>query len=236
MCAVAQAAALPLPVTRVIVPHPVGGALELLVSAPPGAPRGGPGLLLAPPHPLLGGEADNRVLVALAEGALARGWTAVRFNYRGVGRSRAPGPELPLYERFAPLMEPGADLAPLVADARLALETARRWVRPLGAVGYSFGAAALAGLLAGAPQLGAVLVAPPWAQPELDRLGARPALVIAGEADALTPLPAPAELGRRFPGVRVHALPGQDHFFRGAEALVAEAALAYLAHLHEVSP
>lgn len=212
---------------RLVVPHPQGGTLELLVSAPEGAPRGSRAVLLAPPHPLLGGEAANPLLLALAAAALERGLTVVRFEYRGVGRSRAPGPELPRWERFAPLLEPGADASALVADARAALAATRRFARPVGAVGYSFGAAALAPLLAGEPGLRAVLVAPPWAQPELLTLGARPALVIAGEEDALTPLPPDAELAARLPGARLVRL-ASDHFFRGAEAQVAALALSHL--------
>lgn len=214
--------------TRLLLPHPAGGTLELLVDAPPGCPAGAPAALLAPPHPLLGGEAGNPLLLALAGEAVARGLVAVRFEYRGVGRSRAPGPELPRFERFAPLLEPGADLSPLVEDAQAALAATRRLARPVGAVGYSFGAAALAPLLAREPELGAVAVAPPWAQPELERLGARGLLVIAGDADDLTPLPDPYELRRRLPGARVELLAGQDHFFRGAEERVAALAIAHL--------
>ena len=39
------------------------------------------------PHPLFGGSMDNKVVQTLARAFVACGWTAVRFNFRGVGAS-----------------------------------------------------------------------------------------------------------------------------------------------------
>jgi hypothetical protein len=41
------------------------------------------GCLLAPPHPALGGNFDNNVILAIARGWAARGMLTLRFNYRG---------------------------------------------------------------------------------------------------------------------------------------------------------
>lgn len=43
--------------------------------------------LVAHPHPLHGGSMDNKVAHTLARAALARGYVAVRPNFRGVGAS-----------------------------------------------------------------------------------------------------------------------------------------------------
>ena len=49
------------------------------------APRGV--AIIAHPHPLFGGTMDNKVVQTLARAFVHCGWTAVRFNFRGVGQS-----------------------------------------------------------------------------------------------------------------------------------------------------
>lgn len=61
------------------------GALEIAVDAPSGASRGV--AVIAHPHPLFGGTMDNKVVQTLARAFVQCGWTAVRFNFRGVGGS-----------------------------------------------------------------------------------------------------------------------------------------------------
>ena len=39
------------------------------------------------PHPLYGGTLDNKVVATIARSFAGLGWLAVRFNFRGVGRS-----------------------------------------------------------------------------------------------------------------------------------------------------
>ena len=43
--------------------------------------------VIAHPHPLFGGTMDNKVVQTLARAFVQSGWTAVRFNFRGVGTS-----------------------------------------------------------------------------------------------------------------------------------------------------
>lgn len=59
--------------------------IETVVEDPGGDPRGL--ALVAHPHPLHGGSLDNKVAHTLARAALARGYVAVRPNFRGVGAS-----------------------------------------------------------------------------------------------------------------------------------------------------
>ena len=44
-------------------------------------------VVIAHPHPLFGGTLDNKVVQTLARAFTQCGWTAVRFNFRGVGGS-----------------------------------------------------------------------------------------------------------------------------------------------------
>jgi uncharacterized protein len=61
------------------------GALEIAVDLPAAGPRGV--AVIAHPHPLFAGTMDNKVVQTLARAFVQCGWTAVRFNFRGVGGS-----------------------------------------------------------------------------------------------------------------------------------------------------
>ncbi|UUZ74321.1 alpha/beta fold hydrolase [Polaromonas sp. P1(28)-13] len=61
------------------------GTLEIALDAPAGVSRGV--AVIAHPHPLFGGTLDNKVVQTLARAFIQCGWTAVRFNFRGVGGS-----------------------------------------------------------------------------------------------------------------------------------------------------
>jgi uncharacterized protein len=67
---------------RFEVSGPVG-AIEALRDRPDGDSRGV--AVIAHPHPLFGGTMDNKVVQTLARGFVQCGWTALRFNFRGVG-------------------------------------------------------------------------------------------------------------------------------------------------------
>jgi alpha/beta superfamily hydrolase len=59
------------------------GPVEALRDLPEAASRGV--AVIAHPHPLFGGTMDNKVVQTLARAFVQSGWTAVRFNFRGVG-------------------------------------------------------------------------------------------------------------------------------------------------------
>ena len=46
------------------------------------------GLVISHPHPLYGGEMRNHVVGIIQEIFSGKGWTTLRFNFRGVGRSQ----------------------------------------------------------------------------------------------------------------------------------------------------
>lgn len=54
----------------------------------PAGPGPFPAAVVAHPHPLWGGTMDAPVLVRIARALVERGWAALRFNFRGVGRSQ----------------------------------------------------------------------------------------------------------------------------------------------------
>ncbi|MGV2480571.1 UNVERIFIED_CONTAM: alpha/beta hydrolase, partial [Salmonella enterica subsp. enterica serovar Weltevreden] len=63
----------------------IEAARDAALVAEAAAPRGV--AVIAHPHPLFGGTLDNKVVQTLARAFVQCGWTAVRFNFRGVGGS-----------------------------------------------------------------------------------------------------------------------------------------------------
>ncbi len=63
----------------------VAGAIELALDKPVGDAASKGVVVIAHPHPLFGGTMDNKVVQTLARAFTQCGWTAVRFNFRGVG-------------------------------------------------------------------------------------------------------------------------------------------------------
>ena len=103
------------------------GAIEVLRDDPmlsPGAPSRGVAVI-AHPHPLHGGTMNNKVVQTLARAFVHCGWSAVRFNFRGVGASQGVHDHgrgeatdlLAVIEQLAPAGVPlalaGFSLAPL---------------------------------------------------------------------------------------------------------------------------
>ena len=61
------------------------GSIEVCVAMPDTAPVGV--VVLCHPHPLHGGQMDNKVVTTLARAFDEAGYVTVRFNFRGVGQS-----------------------------------------------------------------------------------------------------------------------------------------------------
>lgn len=61
--------------------------MQVLRDHPSGAQPSRGVAVIAHPHPLFGGTMDNKVVQTMARALVQAGWTAVRFNFRGVGSS-----------------------------------------------------------------------------------------------------------------------------------------------------
>ena len=158
--------------------------------------------VIAPPHPLHGGSLDNPVVEALAEGFTRAEVAPLCFNFRGTGESSGE----------ASGAARDADTDYRAAFARLV----DRHPGPYYAGGYSFGAASAIRVAGGDPRIARLfLVAPPLAMIDrkaLANVRGSVSLII-GDNDEYTPR---AELERAlepFPNLRLHLLPGVDHFF-----------------------
>ena len=61
------------------------GSIEIAIDMPGGGAASRGVAVIAHPHPLFGGTLDNKVVQTMARAFTQCGWTAVRFNFRGVG-------------------------------------------------------------------------------------------------------------------------------------------------------
>ena len=210
-------------------PHLLEGELLYPESA---APWGA--AVFADPHPLLGGEMGNNVVRGVTEELAACGLVALRFNYRGVGRSG--GPAVDVAGQLARFWQ--TSHIPDELDLSLDLESAITCLRgivgsnlPVAAVGYSFGSASLPRVSDTEQLDGFVLIAPTIAKHDYQpyEFVTRPMLVIAPRDDFATKerevqrwydrLMAPTEL------VFTQL---DNHFFRGHEAWLAEKIVSFL--------
>lgn len=183
------------------------GAIEALLDEPvDGVLRGT--AVIAHPHPLFGGTMQNKVVGTLARAFVQSGWTAVRFNFRGVGKS-----------------EGVHDNGVGETQDLLAVVEALAPTGPLALAGFSFGgfvtASAVAQLRGREPQK-IVLVGPATSRFSVPPLPAglhQRTLVVHGEQDDTVLLQATLDWARpQFLPVTV--IPGVEHFFHGQLTLL----------------
>ena len=176
-----------------------------------------PAVVVCHPHPLFGGDMHNSVIVAVCEALVDAGIGALRFNFRGVGRSQG---------RFADGIGEREDVVAALTYLR-DLEGVDQ--AKVGIVGYSFGAAVA---LLAADEHTAVLVgiSPPSIGSAVPRLAVGCAtFLVAGDRDDVAPAGwLTALAGAIGPHCRVEVVPGADHFWWGHEHKLAEAVAAFL--------
>lgn len=191
------------------------GLIELAIDQPDGTPRGT--AVIAHPHPLHGGTLTNKVVQTMARACVLAGWSAVRFNFRGVGDS-----------------EGAYDEGRGELDDLLSVVAAQAPEGPLCLAGFSFGAFvtshAAASLHASRDIQRLVLIGTAASRftvaPVPAELHAR-TLVVHGEQDDTVPLSSVMDWAR--PQVLpVLVVPGGGHFFHGQLPMLRELVLRHL--------
>lgn len=191
------------------------GVIEVQRDLPAGAPRGI--AVIAHPHPLFGGTMDNKVVQTLARAFVASGWTAVRFNFRGVGASEGVHDEgrgeledmLDVVGQLAPegaLAIAGFSFGAFVASRAAEKLWAVRDIKQLVLVGTAASRFSVATLPAEAHE----------------RM-----LVVHGEADDTVPLAAVMDWARP-QSLPVTVIPGGGHFFHGQLPLLKSLVVRHL--------
>ncbi len=173
--------------------------------------------VIAHPHPLFGGTMENKVVQTIARACVQTGWTALRFNFRGVGTSEGTHDE-----------GRGEVQDMLAVVDELAPEG------PLVLAGFSFGgfvaASALAQLWGKREVERVVLVGTAASRFEVPQVPADAhvrTLVIHGEQDDTVPLAAVLEWARP-QSLPVTVVPGVEHFFHGQLPLLRQLVVRHL--------
>ena len=196
---------------RQSIPGP-DGVLEVFVDIPAEAH----GLaLIAHPHPLFGGTADNKVVTTLARAFREQGCITLRPSFRGVGGSSGEHDcghkeTDDLYavlawakQQFAATLPPAAANAPYLAGFSFGAHVTTRLARRLSDQGHAAHWLVLVGTA-----IGAVAGDRHYATEPV----AADTLLIHGAADELIPL-ATVLAWAEPQGLPVTVLPGADHFF-----------------------
>lgn len=192
------------------------GPLEALLEYPDDAEPAGTAVVCHP-HPLHGGAMTNKVAHTLARSFTGAGFAALRFNFRGVGKSagthdngvgeiddvvaavdwlRAEWPSLPLW------------LAGFSFGAAMAVHAAVR-SRPDGLVSIAPAVSRFIGKLQSQPQC-------PW-------------LILQGDQDELVDIEETiAWVNELEPGPELEIFADTEHFFHGKLVLLREAVEAFI--------
>jgi uncharacterized protein len=193
------------------------GAIEIAIDRPAAgaAPTGV--AVIAHPHPLFGGTMDNKVVQTLARAFIQCGWTAVRFNFRGVGRTEGTHDEgrgelddmLAVVQHAAPggaLCLAGFSFGAFVTTRAFEKLDAARSIDRLVLVGTSVSRSAAAQI------------------PEPAHLKT---LVVHGEQDDTVALSAVMDWARPL-ALPVTVVPGGGHFFHGQLPLLKNLVVRHL--------
>ena len=206
---------------------------DVIISGPEGRLEGryhhskqpnAPIALLLHPHPQHGGTMNNRLVYGLFHAFVRRGFSALRFNFRGVGRSQGS------FDRGEGEL----------SDAASALDWLQTYNPNAGACwigGYSFGAWIGMQLLMRRPEIdGFVAVAPPAHLYDFSFLAPCPAsgLIVQGDHDVTVPPEAVQKLVKKLSHQRdikidYRLIAGADHFFANQVDEVGRLAEGYIA-------
>jgi alpha/beta superfamily hydrolase len=197
--------------------HVLHGELAYLETGRPAS-----AVVIAGPHPLLGGNMRNNVVRRLAEGLAERGCLTLRFDYRGVGRSQ--GPKVDVSRNLVQFWKTShvAGEMDWWQDVQAAVEFLQQVDSklPLTLIGYSFGCALIPLLPCSRDAASVVFIAPTVTKHSFASMHTlkAPLLTIASEDDFAT---SAQSLDDWFNGL---SMPRQlvkkrcdNHFFRGHE-------------------
>ncbi|MBO9515958.1 MAG: alpha/beta fold hydrolase [Variovorax sp.] len=203
--------------TEKILLQGAAGAIEVLRDpAADGTPALGVAVI-SHPHPLFGGSMDNKVVQTLARAFVACGWTAVRFNFRGVGASEGVHDEgrgefedmlsvIGQVAPEAPLAIAGFSFGAFVASRVIERLATSRDIRHIVLVGTA------------AARFSVAPVPPEWHERTL---------VVHGEQDDTVPLAAVMDWARP-QTLPVTVVPGGGHFFHGQLPLLKNLVVRHL--------
>ncbi|MBN1545772.1 MAG: alpha/beta fold hydrolase [Syntrophaceae bacterium] len=167
------------------------------------------GVVICHPNPMMGGNMYNNVVESLLTAFVAKGYSTLRFNFRGTGRSQG-------------IHANGSGEVDDLASATDFLKN--RDIRNVALAGYSFGAWVTANYLQKQHVSGpVVLISPPVSFYEFpgEVIADKVDLIVCGSRDPFCQ----AEDVERFAttiNAKVILIPGTDHFYVGREEILTE--------------
>ena len=161
------------------------------------------------PHPQHGGTMNNKVVYNVFHTFAKQGFSVLRFNFRGVGRSQGT------YDR-------GEGELSDAASALDWLQSVNQSAGGCWVAGFSFGAWIGMQLLMRRPEIaGFISVSPPANMYDFSFLAPCPSsgLIVQGEKDTLVPEPSVSKLVTKLQSQRgieidYRVVPGAEHFFK----------------------
>jgi len=180
------------------------GNLELLAEEPENSIVNSPIAIICHPHPLYGGTLQNKVVHTLAKACLELGMPAIRFNFRGVGKSEG---------HFEHGLGEQQDCIAVATWARQQYPE-----RPVWLAGFSFGSFVAYQAFTEIKAQRLLLVAPPvglFQFQAMDNISI-PWCVIQGKDDEITPPDSVEEWVKHQSSTpKFFYLDGVSHFFHG---------------------
>ncbi len=172
-----------------------------------------PAVIVCHPHPLYGGSMSANVVFYLCQALAGAGIAALRFNFRGVGKSQG---------RFG-----GGKLEQ--EDVRAALDfvlaTENIDHQRIGLAGYSFGGGVAAAVAVGEERIKMLALVSPALMESGEQLKEyiKPKFIIIGENDDVIAQQELRELFEEMPEPkRYEVITGADHFWEGFVDVVAD--------------
>lgn len=185
--------------------------------------KAAPIVLILHPHPLYGGTMNNKIVYRLFHIFVQNGFSALRFNFRGVGRSQGK------YDNGVGELTDAATALDWLQQHNPDAPTC--WIG-----GFSFGAWIALQLLMRRPEIeGFVAVSPPANLYDFSFLSPCPAagLITQGDKDDVVSEEAVNKLATRLSSqhgtqVEYRVIPGADHYYRGIEEDMGNAVNEYI--------
>ena len=164
--------------------------------------------LLLHPHPQHGGTMNNKIIYKLYQTFTKRGFSTLRFNFRGVGRSQGQ-------------FDNGQGELSDAASALDWMQTKNPNTRSCWIAGFSFGAWVAMQLMMRRPEIdGFISIAPPASQHDFSFLAPCPAsgMIIHGDKDEVVPQSSVDKLAQKLQKqknikIDYRIVEGSDHFF-----------------------
>jgi alpha/beta superfamily hydrolase len=189
----------------------------------PARQKNAPIAIILHPHPQFGGTMNNQIVYQLYYAFAQRGFSVLRFNFRGVGRSQGR-----YDDGLGELSDAASALDWLQANNP---DAPQCWVG-----GYSFGAWIGMQLLMRRPEItGFISIAPPANINDFTFLAPCPTsgLIVQGDADEIAAEPAVAALAHRLShqrhiSVDYKVIRGANHFFHDKTEEMGKAVDTYL--------